>query len=286
MINEHQKHGIVNRLNEYVARYESAKSASKSMKGVSDATISQMLNGNWDLISDKMWLNVASQVDYQEREWHCVETRDYKLLSHLLRDAQTYSNVFAVVGNAGSGKSFTLRDYAKHNKRVYLLQCNEYWNRKMFMQELLSAMSRDYSGYTVGEMMGEVVRGLKTQHKPLILMDEADKLSDNVMYFFITLYNQLEDHCGIVMCATDHLSKRINRGIKLNKKGYKEIYSRIGRRFIELHGVGSVDIQSLCIANGIADKKDIKEVVEESEWDLRRVKRKIHALRMSSSKAS
>lgn len=286
MINEHQKHGIVNRLNEYVARYESAKSASKSMKGVSDATISQMLNGNWDLISDKMWLNVASQVDYQEREWHCVETRDYKLLSHLLRDAQTYSNVFAVVGNAGSGKSFTLRDYAKHNKRVYLLQCNEYWNRKMFMQELLSAMGRDYSGYTVGEMMGEVVRGLKTQHKPLILMDEADKLSDNVMYFFITLYNQLEDHCGIVMCATDHLSKRINRGIKLNKKGYKEIYSRIGRRFIELHGVGSVDIQSLCIANGIADKKDIKEVVEESEWDLRRVKRKIHALRMSSSKAS
>lgn len=286
MINEHQKHGIVNRLNEYVARYESAKSASKSMKGVSDATISQMLNGNWDLISDKMWLNVASQVDYQEREWNCVETRDYKLLSHLLRDAQTYSNVFAVVGNAGSGKSFTLRDYAKQNKRVYLLQCNEYWNRKMFMQELLSAMGRDYSGYTVGEMMGEVVRGLKTQHKPLILMDEADKLSDNVMYFFITLYNQLEDHCGIVMCATDHLSKRINRGIKLNKKGYKEIYSRIGRRFIELHGVGSVDIQSLCIANGIKNKKEIKEVVEESEWDLRRVKRKIHALRMSSSKAS
>lgn len=284
MITENQKQQIADRLQAYVERYGSAKAASKSLKGVSDGTISQMLNNNWELISEKMWRNVASQVNYQEHGWVAVETRDYKLLTKLLGDAQKYSNVFAVVGNAGSGKSFSLRDYAERNKRVYLLQCNEFWNRKMFMQELLSAMGRDYSGYTVGEMMQEVVKGLKTQSTPLIIMDEADKLSDQVMYFFITLYNMLEGHCGIVMCATDHLSKRIHRGLKLNKKGYKEIFSRIGRRFIELHGVGSADITSICFANGITGKKQVQEVVEDSEYDLRRVKRKIHALRMINNR--
>ncbi|MEG2791945.1 MAG: ATP-binding protein, partial [Odoribacter sp.] len=99
---------------------------------------------------------------------------------------------------------------------------------------------------------------------------------------FITLYNQLEEHCGIVMCATDHLQKRIKRGLKLNKKGYKEIFSRIGRKFVELDGVCTSDVVSICIDNGITDKTTIKEIIEDCEWDLRRVKRKIHALKQLS----
>lgn len=276
MISETSKQQIAEKLRDYVARYESQNKAAKSL-GVSSATISQAQNNNWELISDEMWRNIGAQVGYNENEWAAVETRDFRSISMLLADAQTFSNVFAITGEAGSGKSFALRQFESANKRVYLLQCNEFWNRKMFLQELLSAIGRDSSGYTVGEMMNEAVRILKVQQSPLIIMDEADKLSDQVLYFFISLYNQLEDHVGIVLCATDHLAKRIRRGLKLNKKGYKEIYSRIGRKFIELNGPGTADIASICIANGITEKSRIKEIYEKSESDLRRVKRLIHA---------
>lgn len=274
-----EKKQIAEALESYCARFESQNKAANSLKGVSAATVTQVLQGNWELIADRMWRNIASQIGYASREWVAVETENYKLLSELLEDARAYSNVFAICGEAGSGKTFTMRQFATENKRVYMLQCNEYWNRKMFMQELLTAMGHDCSGYTVGEMMSEVVRGLKKEDHPLILMDEADKLTDQVMYFFITLYNQLEERCGIVMCATDHLQKRIKRGLKLNKKGYKEIYSRIGRKFVVLDGVNSSDVAAICINNGITDRAAIKEVIEDSEWDLRRVKRKIHALK-------
>lgn len=278
-----EKKQIKEALETYCARFDSQSKAAKSLKGVSAATITQVLKENWELISDEMWRNIASQTRSMTREWMAVQTDNYKLLTHLLRDARDYSNVFAVCGDAGTGKSFTIRCFAEENRRVHVLQCNEYWNRKMFMQELLSAMGRDHSGYTVGEMMSEVVRGLKKEDHPLIVMDEADKLTDQVMYFFITLYNQLEEHCGIVMCATDHLEKRIRRGLKLNKKGYKEIYSRIGRKFVELEGVTTADIVSICVNNGVEDRKAIREVVEESEWDLRRVKRKIHVIKQRST---
>lgn len=142
-------------------------------------------------------------------------------------------------------------------------------------------MGGNSSGYTVGEMMDEIIKRLKTMENPLIIMDEADKLSDQVLYFFITLYNSLEDSCGIILCATDHLEKRIKKGLRLNKKGYQEIYSRIGRKFIELRGLGSRDIAMVCQANGITDKQQIKDVIEDSEYDLRRVKRKIHALKLA-----
>ena len=278
-MNKLQKEQIKVALEDYCQHKGSQNKAANSLKGVSSAVISKILNYEWDLIADEMWRNIASQIGYTSNEWVVVETRDFQLMNLLLKDAQDFSNVLAVVGDAGSGKSLAVRNYCSTNKRVFNLCCNEYWNRKMFMQELLSAMGRDCSGYTVGEMMCEIIKYLKVMENPLIIMDEADKLSDQVLYFFISLYNSLEGHCGIMMCATDHLEKRIKKGLKLNKKGYKEIYSRLGRKFIQLQGVSSRDISQVCLANGIEDKSKIKEVIEDSEYDLRRVQRKIHALK-------
>jgi len=73
--------------------------------------------------------------------------------------------------------------------------------------------------------------------------------------------------------------KRINRGIKLNRKGYKEIHSRIGRKFIELRGINSTDVAQICAANGVTDPKAFKTIFNECEGDLRRVKRSIHAFK-------
>ena len=274
---------IKNQLQDYCARYDSQNQAARTLKGVSGALISQVINDNWEKISDDMWRNIASQTGFTKDQWQVVETRDYKIMSSLLSDAQQFHNVFAIVGEAGSGKSLAIRHYTQNNKRAHLLQCNEYWNRKYFLAELLQAMGRDYSGLTVAEMMMEVTRQLKKQDSPLIIMDEADKLSDQVLYFFITIFNQLEDHCGIVLAATDHLEKRLKKGLRLNKKGYKEIYSRIGRKCIELKGVGTTDITQVCVANGIEDRNDIKKIIADSENDLRRVKRMIHAMKIKKA---
>lgn len=272
-----KKQNICNVLAAYCERYASQNKAANSLKDVSSATVSQMLTGKWELIKDEMWRNVASQIGYKDEKWNAVQTADFNRMHLLLEDVKENSLVMAITGNAGSGKTFALKNYTESHKQVYLLCCNEYWNRKLFLTELLTSMGKDFTGFTVGEMMQEAVRGLKIIDKPLLILDEADKLSDQVLYFFITLYNQLEDECGIVLCATNHLEKRIKRGIKLNKKGYNEIWSRIGRKCVELKGVSAADVASICEANGINNNKDIEKVIDDSESDLRRVKRRIHA---------
>lgn len=268
---------ISEQLKLYCERYESQNAAARSLKNVSSATISHCLQGKWELIKDEMWRNISSQIDFSQEDWEIVKTRDFNKVTHFLSDAQQNSLSFAITGEAGSGKTKACKVYAAANKRAYLLCCNEYWNRKYFLSELLQEMGRDSSGLTVADMMYEVVSTLKKQDAPIIIMDEADKLTDQVLYFFITLYNQLEDHCGLVLVATDHLAKKIKKGLKLNKKGYKEIYSRLGRKFIELDGVGSTDVAQVCIANGIEDKNLIQSIFKGCEYDLRRVKIKIHA---------
>lgn len=273
-----KKQQIQRALRTYCERYESQNKAANTMKGVSSATVSQILNENWDLITDAMWRNVATQIGYKENRWEAVETNNYRQMMMLLADVKENSLVMAITGEAGSGKTFAATQYTAKNKGSYMLCCNEYWNRKVFLTELLTSLGRDYTGYTVSEMMIEAVRALKTQDAPLLILDEADKLSDQVFYFFITLYNQLEDECGIVLLATDHLEKRIRKGIKLNKKGYNEIWSRLGRKCVQLKGVNAADIAAICEANGIIESRDVDIVVADSESDLRRVKRKVHAL--------
>ncbi|MCV9928137.1 ATP-binding protein [Flavobacterium sp. LS1R49] len=273
------KNQVKEKLAGYIAQKGSQNKAANSLNGVSAALLSQIMNDNHQNISEVMWRNVASQIGCSSKKWFCVETTDFKIISKVLEDAQQHAHVFALTGDAGSGKSMSFEIYTKINKNSYLLSCAEYWNRKEFLTQLLTVMGVDYSGFSVAEMMNEIVKKLKSQESPLIILDEADKLPDTVLYFFITLFNRLEEHCGIVLCATDHLSKRINKGIKLNRKGYKEINSRIGRRFIELKGVSFTDVTQICMANGIDDVKSIKDIFTDSEGDLRRVKRKIHAVK-------
>lgn len=59
------------------------------------------------------------------------------------------------------------------------------------------------------------------------------------------------------------------------RNGYKEINSRIGRRFFEICTTTQNDIYAICRANGLTDEAEIKKVLkdaEASENDLRRVR--------------
>jgi DNA transposition AAA+ family ATPase len=281
-MNKTEKEQIKSKLAAYCERFGSQNKASESLRGVSSATVSQVLNGNWDLIKDTMWRNIGSQIGWSTQEWMVVETRAAKRMTDLLADSQSYGNVYAVCGEAGSGKTQAMKVYRDEHPNAFHLECNEYWNRKLFLQDLLQQMGRTVHSNTVGEMMQEAVKALKQLDKPVVMLDEADKLNDQVLYFFITLYNQLEDHCGIVMTATDYLEKRIKKGLRLQKKGYKEIFSRMGRKFVPLQKANNLDVTAICMANGIQDQGAIKEVIKDAEehgYDLRRVKRQIHSLK-------
>lgn len=280
------KQQIADALRGYCGRYPSQNRAAHSLKNVSPATVSNMLGGKWELIKESMWRNVAAQTGLSCGGWVIAPTSVYETLYLLLADAQSDSGVHAIVGGAGCGKSETARCYIAANRRAYRLACAEYWNRKTFMQELLSSIGCDPSGYTLDEMMREVVRALKSQESPLLIIDEADKLSDQVLYFFITLYNQLEDTCGIILLATDFLKKRIMRGVALRKKGYNEIFSRLGRRFIGLGGNTYEDLAAICAANGLTGPKEIESVVDSCESDVRRVKKLVKAQKKKKTKVA
>ena len=242
---------------------------------MSAATISKILNGDWDTIAEGMWHNVSKQIGSSAEGWSLVSTSVYDELTELLECAQTDSQVMAIVGSAGCGKSATIRQYASTHDEVTAIVCSEYQNRTSWLSAVMEAMRLDPRGLSVAEKIGQIVRRLKRADKPLLILDEADKMSDQVLYFFVTLYNELEGHCGVVLCATQYLDKRLVRGLRSGRKGYEEVYSRIGRQCIQLSVLSPEDISLVCVANGITGERKVRKIADEAECDLRRVRRAV-----------
>ena len=273
-----QKEEIREALRRYVAKYPSQNKAAQSLRGTSAATLSAILGGKWENISADMWRNLQAQVgDMGQAEWQTAETTASQEMRFALEDAQRWKNVTWVVGEAGCGKTTTARQYEAEHSEVFYILCSEDMRRGDFIRDIARRIGIRTDGQTLRDSLDAITVALVQMEHPLLVFDEADKLSDQVMFFFITFYNKLEDYCGIVLMATDYLEKKVRRGLRLNKKGYKEIYSRIGRRFVAMPGLSATDISDVCRANGVEGLREIETVKKDCEGDLRRVKRKCHA---------
>ena len=251
--------------------------AAASLKDISTATISNILNEKWNSISDAMWKRLESQLVKNEG-WQIFSTGAYQDMTLYLQYCQNNSSVMWVAAPAGIGKSTASASYAALHRNVFRLTCAPDMTRADFVHELAGQVGVRTNGMSVRGAFSEVLRHIVTLDKPLLVFDEADKLADSVMFYFISIYNALEDRCGIVFLSTAAIKKRITNGVLLDKKGYDEIESRICRRYVNLTPVSAGEIEQICLANGLQDPAAIGRVkadVRAFGNDLRRVKQSV-----------
>lgn len=283
---ESEKKVIVANLKSYIERYPSQNKAAGSLEGISAGTLSSMINGNWSRISDAMWTKVAEQVkptcSSSATGWTIVETGAFQEISYAMQDAQEYMNVTWVVGEAGCGKTTTGRLYAESHKEAFYILCSEDMLKGEFVRTIARRLGIRSEGYTVRELWQEIIDSIIQMERPLIIFDEADKLPESVFQYFISMYNNLEDRCGVVFLSTDYIKRRISNGLRYGRKGYKEIFSRIGRKYFDLEPTSAQDVYAICTANGITSREDIDKIIKEGDgcdFDLRRIKKSVHRLK-------
>lgn len=267
-----------NRLARYCQRYSSNNMAAASLKNISAATISNILNGKYNLISEDMWRRLESQLVRNEG-WQIFETGAYRDMEQFMGYAQQHSSVMWIAAPAGIGKSTAAASYTALHRHVFRLTCAPDMTRSDFVHELAGQIGVRTNGMSIRESFHEILKHLVTLERPLLIFDEADKLADSVMYYFIAIYNALEDRCGIVFLSTSAIKKRITRGVLKDKKGYDEIESRICRRYVDLTPVSAAEIEQICLANGLQDPAAIARVkadVKAYGNDLRRVKQSVN----------
>lgn len=263
----------------YRSNYPTLNRAAESLQGVSSATVSQLCNGKYELISDEMFIRIASQIGFAFDSWTLHEGKTFKEITFTLSDAQAYKNVTWIVGDAGCGKTTAAIEYRRTHRNVFYILCSEDMRRSDFVREIAKQVGAPTDTTNLRDMLENAISMISFLGNPLLIFDEGDKLTDSVFNYFISIYNRLEGHAGIVFLSTDYIKRRMDAGLRYNKKGYKEINSRIGRRFFDVSPTEENDIYAICQANNLTDRADIEEVLKDakrSDNDLRRVKRCIH----------
>ncbi len=278
---QQERNNIVEGLRAYVAKYPSQNKAAASLNGISAGTLSAILNGKHEAISEEMWRNIASQIVMPSvsSEWQFVETHAYQEIVYALKDAQEFKGVRWITGDAGCGKTTTARLYTAENREAFTVLCDKDMRKGDFIREMARKVGFKYTGMRLRDILDTVIERLMRMENPLLIFDEGDKLKNEVFYLFINIYNRLEDKCGIVFMSTSYIQRRMARGTNGAKEGYDEIFSRIGKKFFELEPTSAVDVAAICQANGLNDRRQIDRIIEEADeksFDLRCVKTAIH----------
>lgn len=246
---------------------------------VSAATISQIKAGNWENISDSMWRKVQNNLRI-DLNWKTAINDNLKEIYYYCDSAQKQSLAICIADNAGKGKSNGYKYYDRTNKSVIHLECKASWSKKTFVKNLLTVMGVAYVG-TTEEMLEMFNEQIKKMHRPLLILDQADKLKDPQLDLFMEFYNDHEGHLGIILSGVKALEKRIDKGRQRKKVGFDEIYSRFGSKYIEISPVSHKDVQAICAANGVEDPDQIRTIYETCGGDFRRVRREIQKIHLS-----
>lgn len=256
---------------------------------ISNAYISMVKNHKWDAISDDMWRKFAKKLDLNfEEQWRYAETRQSKALMEIFEDSRTYHNVYGCILHPGSGKTFILDKLRLSSPDVFYVKCISEMMPKDFFREILRSMGKSDIAFT-GSMitlLRQLENEVERRGKPIVIIDEIEKVPNKVLNLFIDLYNHIHRKAGIVLLGTPNLQERITLNRKRGKLCYNEIYSRLGVNFTVIPAPNAKDASAVIRANGVTDQLKVTSIINDSiddmhqGIDLRRVERLVHKERI------
>ena len=101
---------------------------------------------------------------------------------------------------------------------------------------------------------------LNSKNTPLLIVDEAGKLSPALLLYLHDLRDNTIGHAGIVLAGVDYFKANLLKAVTKQKEGMPELYSRI-IAWYELRAINKGEIEAISAANGLGDKTIVTELI-------------------------
>lgn len=234
--------------------------------GVSNGTISNIVNEVWERLNESMLLKIRSF--FNTKDWTIIETHNFLTVKNACNEAREFKKMISVIGYSGAGKTTALQHYYQKNENTYLVTCGRAMRTKQLLSEVLKSLGVNYlaSDY---EMVRMIIDELNKKESPLLIIDEASKLSPNALMYLQDIWDGIEDNGGIVIAGVEYLINNIKKGAEKNKMGMPEFYGRVSK-WIYLQLPEKKEVEAICINNGLTDKDLIKSMLRIGSFRLMR----------------
>lgn len=206
-----------------VERVSAAALARMSRVGAS--TLSQIINGVYNASPSKLIEQVLSAIRHtNEQEVDvipAVETTVFKLVQTACMMARRNRNFSVISFFVGTGKTFSLRHYAKNNANTFLLEADATMTPQTIVKELARLIIGHDAKGTNYELMRTIVNELKNTDS-LIVLDEAETVTPKQLEILRRIRDKA--NIGVVISGTEYLSSLI----KPQHGQFDQIRSRTG----------------------------------------------------------
>lgn len=232
--------------------------------GVSDTAMSQFRAGKYGANDDVLAEKIASGLYFFENSRNVVDTvTSYQQVKTAFVAAKKKSKWFCISSRSGSGKTQSLIDlYNVHgDSSVVYLKCRK-WTARKFLAKLAQVMGERVNRYMDNDDILDVVIAHMNRmgdKKPILLIDDAGKLSNTAMCTLIPLYDDTLGRMGCIVAGTETLERTIKRNVG-RVEGYDEIDGRFSRNYISLMGATKKDVVNICMANGVPTKEEAEMI--------------------------
>jgi DNA transposition AAA+ family ATPase len=256
MTNLQQKTEIKEAINTYCTAKGISKNELATQIGVSSATLSQIEQGNWDKINDKMWRKIWVKVGSDTNN-DIFETTDFAACTNACDKARNNRFMIGLVGDTGMGKTTALTTYAMR-KNTFYLAYDKSMKPKQFFVSLLREMGISYEG-SIHEMVNRIADELNQMDSPLVIIDEAGKIVHTMILYLHVLRDKTHKNCGIVLSGMPYFKSNLKKYSDKQKEGYSEFYRRI-MIWHSLNGLSRNEIKTICESYRITDPDTIREL--------------------------
>lgn len=224
--------------------------------GVSEATLSAIENERWEKVSAAMVRKLQSLIK-SETAGSIYETADFAAVMNLCDKARKHRLMIGLTGDTGTGKTTSLTAYSR-NRNTYRITFEKSMNPKQFFTSLLREMGVDFAG-NINAMINRAADELNCKDEPLLIIDEAGKITHPVLLYLHDLREKTKGNCGVVLAGMPYFRENLKKGALRGKEGYSEFLRRVNL-WHTLSGLSAGEVRYIAGMHGITDPERVREL--------------------------
>lgn len=197
-----------------------------------------------------------------------IASTNFNTITSLCSDVKKYSNMVAIIGEPGYGKTLSLKYFSDRNENVYYINVKKTMTAKIFYSEILNniGFANKHGQDNIYYIIESIAHYLnENKQKNLLVIDEAGKLSHNHLLYLHDLRDSISKSTGIVIAGPKYFQNDITNQLKLNKIGIPELYRRINT-WIELDLPSYNEKFQLCKFSGIKNDNLINAICKDIQY--------------------
>jgi len=234
-------------INDYCQKKDISKNELSVQIGINPAYLSKIENEKFDEITDEVLTKIRAAINsINSRE--ILQTTDLMSVFNQCELTRRKKLMTALTGDTGMGKTTSLRAYSMR-ENVFFVTVNKTMTAKQLFVSILKNMGILFNG-TMYDIMQKMSDKLNQLENPLLIIDEAGKLSDLMILYLHVLRENTLENCGIVLSGMPYFKRNLQRCAENQKEGYAEFFRRINI-WHELKGLNRKEVELICTKNGI-----------------------------------